>query len=431
MGKMQKSKNANTLCYENNGLGGQYLEEFNQIGGYIVRHNLFDGCTPFQRDFPATIGIGIMGDFKFCKNEVCTKQNMSLERYKKIIDEACYKTFQVVLDGQRDPDIHEDFEEILKYTRDKNIIPSFTTSGLTMTPEKAKICKKYCGVVGVNMYSRLKDTIPFVACRRTSKEHIYKSENDIPVIFTLGNIYSCYKIVDGQYVINGDTYEWDELHHIHFGKAQKYKYYRVYDESVTTINDEPCNYTMNAIKMLLDAGMKTNIYFALNKYTIKEAIIRIKYNGFPFGINAVIFSLGNSVGQYCSDESLSPDDPLVKEFFDLISRDDFFFKIGFDLCSIQSLVKLCDNVGSSNLNMCEGARFSMHISSDMKASPCSFDVKQKYVCDISNNTISSAWNSKQFEEFRNQLRNMCSGTGCTMYSKYAICPTCSKLEVHI
>lgn len=376
MEKIKKIKDANTLCYENNGLGDKYLEEFNQIGGYIVRHKLCNSCTPFQCDFPATMGIDIMGDFKFCKNGICTKQNMSLERYKKIVDEAYDKTFQVVLGGQRDPDMHEDFEEILKYTCDKNIIPTFTTSGLVMTPEKAKICKKYCGVVGVNMYSRLQDTTPFVAYRPTSKEHIYKSEDDIPVIFTLGNIYSCYKIVDGQYMINGDTYEWDELHHVPFGKAQKYKYYIVYDESVTTINDEPCNYTMNAIKMLLDAGVKTNIYFALNKYTIEEAIIRIKYNGFPFGINAVIFSLRNPVGRYCSDESLSQDDPLVKEFFDLINRDDFFFKIGFDLCSIQSLMNLCDNViDSYNLNMCEGTRFSMHISSDMKASPCSFDVK--------------------------------------------------------
>jgi len=48
-------------------------------------------------------------------------------------------------------------------------------------------------------------------------------------------------------------------------------------------------YTIRAIKMLLSAGVKTNIHYVLGRNSIDEAIERLSGNDFPKGINAVVF----------------------------------------------------------------------------------------------------------------------------------------------
>jgi hypothetical protein len=106
---------------------------------------------------------------------------MPLEDYKNIITDTKDYIFQVALGGRGDPDMHENFEEILRYTRENNVVPNFTTSGLGMTPEKAQICKKYCSAVAISMYSRL-NTRPELALRRVHSENskkVYKDVEDI------------------------------------------------------------------------------------------------------------------------------------------------------------------------------------------------------------------------------------------------------------
>lgn len=61
-------------------------------------------------------------------------------------------THNCALGGAGDPDTHEHFEEILKLSREYGIVPNFTTSGITMTEEKAKLCKEYCGAVAVSYH---------------------------------------------------------------------------------------------------------------------------------------------------------------------------------------------------------------------------------------------------------------------------------------
>ena len=99
------------------------------------------------------------------------------------------------LGGRGDPDMHENFEEILYYAATNHVVPNFTTSGLGMTPEKAAICKAYCGAVACSMYSRIIET-PFVAYRKRNPLEAktpYKSIDDVPVMFTLNNMNdNCY-----------------------------------------------------------------------------------------------------------------------------------------------------------------------------------------------------------------------------------------------
>ena len=50
-------------------------------------------------------------------------------------------------------------------------------------------------------------------------------------------------------------------------------------------------YTLEAIEMLVNAGVKTNIHYVLSKNTVEEAVERVKTHSFPNGINALIFLL--------------------------------------------------------------------------------------------------------------------------------------------
>lgn len=170
-------------------------------------------------------------------------------------------------------------------------------------------------------------------------------------------------------------------------------------------------YTTNAVKMLIDAGVTTNIHYVLGNNSIDEAIERLRKNDFPKGINAVIFLLHKNVGLGTEKNVLKMDDPRVKEFFSLVDECDegrFDFKIGFDSCSIPGIVNFSEKINLESCDTCEGGRFSMYITSDMKALPCSFDNQElRWAYDISDDSIQHAWDSEVFDCFRNHFNNSC------------------------
>lgn len=322
-------------------------------------------------------------------------------------------THNCALGGRGDPDMHENFKEIIQFSAEHHIVPNFTTSGLGMTPEKAALCKQYCGAVAVSQYSRLADLVPELAVRRVkdpAKRKVYRSVDDIPVVWTFGDINPDAHWAGDQpgYTINGEHYDWDELHHMYYSdEPQEYEFYRVFNERLDSNTKVP-NYTMKAVKMLLDAGVKTNIHFVLGNNTIDEAITRLKYGGFPKGINAVIFLLHKPVGLGKEDNVLQAGDPQVIEFFKLIDKGGFPFKVGFDSCTVPAILNYTRNIAPESIDSCEGGRYSMYITSDMKALPCSFDNQDMvWAYDISNDTIMNAWNSKQFNAFRSHFHNSC------------------------
>ena len=216
---------------------------------------------------------------------------------------------------------------------------------------------------------------------------------------------------------------WEIVEDTEDGEDSNYEYLDVLVES----ND----YTPKAIKMLLDAGVKTNIHYVLSNTTIDEALIRLKYNGFPKGINAIVFLLHKPVGLGTEEDVLKVDDPRVAEFFELVDKGNFPFKIGFDSCSIPGVLKWSKHIDTCSIDTCEGSRFSMYITSDMKALPCSFDNQnQKYAVQLSDGvTIEDAWNSPEFELFRNSLRNSCPNCpkrelcmgGCPLERSIVLC----------
>ena len=326
-------------------------------GSYFRTDVLETNEDPFMASFPELIDIGIMGHCIHGMTGLCIKSgvqcyqnglninkpNMTLENFKRIVDECKGKVFQFALGGRGDPDQHENFEEILKYSKENNIVPNFTSSGLGFNEKIVKLCKKYCGAVAISDYGS--------------------------------------------------------------------------------------EYTYKAINMLLEAGVKTNIHFVLGNNSIDRAIHKLKYDGFPKGINAIIFLLHKPVGLGKDDNVLKYDDKRIKEFFELIDNNNFNFKIGFDSCSVPAIINFTKNISDESIDTCEGARFSMYIDSDMIAVPCSFDQNKKWGHDISNSTIQDAWDSEAFDEFRSSFTLSCNGCpnkkqcmgGCPIKKQIVLC----------
>lgn len=344
-----------------------FRETFSPETGFYMRTGVLDadghdtGVDPFMRCFPQLIDIGIM-ERCVCANKckvdcyqkaICrTGNNMSVDDYRSIMEQGKGKLFQVAVGGAGDPDTHENFEDILRISREYGIVPNFTTSGIAFTPEKAELCKKYCGAVAVS-------------------EH------------------------------NAD-------------------------------------YTRAAIKMLLDAGVKTNIHYVLSAESIDDAIDRLRNNGFDKGINAVVFLLYKPIGLGKPEKVLRADNPKVKEFFELVDNGDFDFKIGFDSCSCAGIVNNTSKINLDSIDFCEGGRYSMYIDAQMNAMPCSFgNQDSKWYVSLRDHTIEEAWNSDVFNRFRDSLRNSCPGCqkraccagGCPICREIVLCNNAEKALV--
>ena len=187
-------------------------------------------------------------------------------------------------------------------------------------------------------------------------------------------------------------------------------------------------YTLKAIQMLLEAGVKTNIHYVLGKNSINEAIERLKKNDFPKGINAVIFLLHKPAGQGTKANMLSAPDPRVAEFFGEIDKH-HSFKVGMDSCNVPGAINFCKSINPMSLDTCEGGRYSCYIGADMIMVPCSFDQEKSYKVSLRYCTIEDAWNSEQFERFRNKMcgacpdcekRELCLG-GCPLMPEIVFC----------
>ncbi len=165
-------------------------------------------------------------------------------------------------------------------------------------------------------------------------------------------------------------------------------------------------YTINAIQVLLDAGVKTNIHYVLGRNSIDEAIDRLKRNDFPSGINAIIFLLHKPAGQGTKENMLSVNDPRVAEFFEEVEKW-HPFKVGMDSCNVPGAIRFCTSILPESLDTCEGGRYSCYISSDMHMVPCSFDQEKRYEVSLRQMDIEQAWNSDAFECFRNKMRSAC------------------------
>ena len=194
-------------------------------------------------------------------------------------------------------------------------------------------------------------------------------------------------------------------------------------------------HTLEAIAMLLKAGIKTNIHYVLGKNTVDEAIERLQNRSFPSGINAVIFLLHKPVGLGEEANVVRYNDIKTKEFFKVIDELELPYKIGFDSCTVPGLVTMSSNIDFTSTDYCEGARHSCYIDAQLNMMPCSFamsaqtDISHHWSVNLRNYSIVEIWESEPFERFRNHLRNSCPdcpdrlfcGGGCPIVNQITLC----------
>ena len=348
-----------------------FISIFDTETGAYLRTGILDkngkdtGVDPFMGSFPNLIDVGVMGHCIHGKTGLCAKAgigcyqsgltvekpNMTLDNFQWIAKQCRHKCNQFALGGRGDPDQHEDFERLLQICRENDIVPNFTTSGYGMTPEIAKICKKYCGAVAVSWYRS--------------------------------------------------------------------------------------DYTIDAIRMLIEAGVKTNIHYVLGKNTIEEAIERLTKNSFPDGINAVVFLLHKPAGQGTHQNVLDVGDPKVAQFFCQVDNM-HPYKVGLDSCNVPGAIRFCKHILPQSLDTCEGARFSCYIDSDMTMLPCSFDQKKQYAFKLRPKTIEEGWNSTIFDVFRDKLRSACPNCkhhdlckgGCPLLPEIVFCNNAERTTIN-
>lgn len=188
-------------------------------------------------------------------------------------------------------------------------------------------------------------------------------------------------------------------------------------------------YTYRAIEKFVKAGCITNLHYVLSKHSIKEAITKLRDDGFPEGIGAVIFLLHKPVGLGTKGLILDNKDPDVIEFFKLVDNHKHNFGIGFDSCTVPGILNNTKAIMKESLDTCEASRFSCYISAEMVMVPCSFDQQYNWGVDLKENTIKEAWTSNVFKHFRTSFKESCSGCservecygGCPITPEIVLC----------
>jgi hypothetical protein len=91
----------------------------------------------------------------------------------------------------------------------------------------------------------------------------------------------------------------------------------------------------SAIEKLRGSGVRTNVHFVLDKDSINTAIKWLESPPeFLHGINAVIFLNYKPAGRGAQGDRLLALSSELPRFFDLVSRREVPFQIGFDSCMV-------------------------------------------------------------------------------------------------
>jgi MoaA/NifB/PqqE/SkfB family radical SAM enzyme len=184
------------------------------------------------------------------------------------------------------------------------------------------------------------------------------------------------------------------------------------------VSDYNQDYTYDALKRFMDAGVKTNIHMIFTQVSYDSAI-KILYGSNPWlkqgrscvdidRLNAVIFLLFKAAG---AGEALGwkPNKFQLQTFAELVFKPKAKFKIGMDSCLVNHVLQYVepDELQRMSIDSCEGARMSAYITPDMKLMPCSFANKDKWAIPLTaKKDINYIWNrSGSFKSFRKILTN--------------------------
>jgi len=245
----------------------KYAIIFNPKTGMEVTSGINGNPDPFILDFPSLMDIGIMGNClnscSFCYQGENKGANMKLEDYKKIIDAVFPLVMQVALGGKGDPNLHENFKEIIEYTRSKNIIPNYTTSGNGLTDEAIEISKQ-AGAVAVSDYSQ---NFTYEAIRKFQEAKI---KTNIHFVLSTSRLLRAVDVLEGEDVWGGKV----DLNKLN---AVIFLLFKPQGRGKSLENEVPTEYQIKKLAALMTSG-KTSFKIGLDSCLVNKIK---KLNMFP------------------------------------------------------------------------------------------------------------------------------------------------------
>ena len=179
----------------------KYIILFNGFTGFEVLSGIKGNPDPFILDSPSMIDIGVMGhcsnNCKICYQGDINEPNMTLDNFKTIIDQCKSHINQVALGGKGDPNKHENFNEIMKYCQENNVIPNYTTSGNGLTYQEIEITQLYAGAAAVSNYDQ---DFTYIALNRFIKAQI---KTNIHFVVSTETFDNAIKILKGEDIWGG------------------------------------------------------------------------------------------------------------------------------------------------------------------------------------------------------------------------------------
>jgi MoaA/NifB/PqqE/SkfB family radical SAM enzyme len=185
------------------------------------------------------------------------------------------------------------------------------------------------------------------------------------------------------------------------------------------VSDYDEDYTYDAIRRFIKAGIKTNIHKLFSRSTYDDCLkILLGYNPWKIIIgqkgissnvnmkklNAVVFLLFKPQGAG-KNIDLMPTPFQIKRFSELIYKSKAKCKVGMDSCLVNHTIKYVKltPIQKMSVDTCEGARMSAYITPDLRFMPCSF-ANHNTAVQITGKNIKELWdNGHPFKTFRNVL----------------------------
>ena len=178
------------------------------------------------------------------------------------------------------------------------------------------------------------------------------------------------------------------------------------------VSDYGKDFTYDALKRFMDAGIKTNIHQIFDSKTFHKCTSLIKGIDYWSGrvdidrLNAVIFLLFKPQGSGKQLKFLQPTEIQLEVMANRILEPECKFKVGMDSCLANHVLKYTTPapLQAMSIDTCEAARMSGYITPDMKFKPCSFAESSTEV-ELKNSNLAAIWiTSEPFNLFRDVLQ---------------------------
>jgi radical SAM protein with 4Fe4S-binding SPASM domain len=188
-----------------------------------------------------------------------------------------------------------------------------------------------------------------------------------------------------------------------------------------------------AVDRLCGAGISTNLHFILTNRSVDTAIEWLHAPpAFLRKANAIVFLNYKPIGRFCDPALLLNRSPRLREFFQLATRGQKSFRVGFDSCTITGLARL-GSAPDVSLEGCDAGRFSLFVSEKLEVFPCSYMVEAGYHgVPLKGSSLLEIWHAHpSFQGIRaKHSSGGCAScktpqhclSGCPLFPELNLCP---------